>query len=111
MTDTGASGTPPDELAAGETYVQGDAGGSARAEFERRRSKRADRVRQAHPKIGGLLLAVTEDPQSTAAWDKGASGEETLGGRLNQAAGPLLRVLHDRRAPGSSGLSHLKVGL
>jgi hypothetical protein len=44
-------------------------------------------------------LAVTSDPQSTAAWDKDASGEDVLGRRMNDAAGPLLRVLHDRRVP------------
>ena len=58
----------------GET--SGPAGGSARREFERRRDARERRVRERHPRIGGFLLAVTEEPQSTRAWDTGAEGEQ-----------------------------------
>jgi predicted RNA-binding Zn-ribbon protein involved in translation (DUF1610 family) len=45
----------------------GSAGASAQREYERRKSKREQRVRTAHPRIGGFLLAVTDDPQSTKA--------------------------------------------
>ncbi|MDR2374614.1 MAG: NERD domain-containing protein [Bifidobacteriaceae bacterium] len=101
---------PPPEAPGEKVYVHGQAGGSARAEFERRHKKREDKVRQAHPKIGGFLLAITDDPQATAAWGKGASGEEVLGRRMNKAAGPLLRVLHDRRVPGTrSNIDHIAV--
>jgi hypothetical protein len=101
------SGAPVGE----DTYTDGEAGGSARAEFVRRHNKREDKVRKAHPKIGGFLLAVTDDPQTTAAWSKGASGEEILGSQMNKAAGPLLRVLHDRRVPGSrANIDHIAVG-
>ncbi|MDR0594414.1 MAG: NERD domain-containing protein, partial [Bifidobacteriaceae bacterium] len=92
------------------SYVEGVAGDSARREFERRKQRREDRVRSQHPRIGGFLLAVSDDPQSTKAWDVGANGEEALGQRLNQAAGPLLRVLHDRRVPGSrANIDHIAV--
>jgi hypothetical protein len=88
----------------------GTPGGSARREFERRQRARQDRVRAKHPKLGGLILALSDDPQSTRAWDVGAAGEERLGGRLTELAGDALRVLHDRRIPGSrANIDHLAV--
>ena len=56
----------------------GAPGASARREFERRAAKREERIRAAHPKLGGFIHAVTDDPQSTRAWDTGALGEERL---------------------------------
>lgn len=38
---------------------------SARCEFERRRATREDRIRARHPKLGGFILALSDDPQST----------------------------------------------
>ena len=77
----------------------GPAGGSARREFERRRDARERRVRERHPRIGGFLLAITEEPQSTRAWDTGAEGEQFVGSRLDSLVGDDLDVLHDRRIP------------
>jgi hypothetical protein len=88
----------------------GTPGGSARREFERRQRAQQDRVRAKHPKLGGLILALRDDPQSTRAWDVGALGEERLGGLLNELAGEDLCVLHDRRIPGSrANIDHLVV--
>lgn len=85
-------------------------GASARREFERRKSNRDMRVRTKHPKLGGLILALGDDPQSTKAWDVGALGEELLGNRLNEIASESLRVLHDRRIPGTrANVDHLAV--
>lgn len=88
----------------------GSPGASARREFERRQSKREERIRSKHPKIGGLILALSDDPQSTKAWDVGAVGEERVGTRLNELASESLRVLHDRRIPGSrANIDHIAV--
>lgn len=88
----------------------GEAGGSARREFERRRAGREKRIRAKHPKLGGLILALSDEPQSTTAWDTGASGEERLGSRLNDLQSETCRVLHDRRIPGSrANIDHLAV--
>ena len=63
-----------------------------------------------HPKLGGLILAVSDTPQSTNAWDTGAIGEERLGARLNELASDSLRVLHDRRIPKSrANIDHLAI--
>jgi hypothetical protein len=88
----------------------GNAGASARREFERRKARREERVRTKHPKLGGLILALSDDPQSTRAWDRGALGEERLGNRLNELASNTMRVLHDRRIPGTrANIDHLAV--
>lgn len=103
---------PEDVLAvAAPAHVDvGTPGASARREHERRHASREERVRSKHPKIGGLLLALSEDPQSTTAWHAGAVGEERLGAKLNELASDRLRVLHDRRIPGTrSNIDHIAV--
>jgi len=105
-----AHGQLEDAAAHLESDDSGTPGGSARREFERRRAAREDRIRAKHPKIGGLILALSDEPQSTRAWDTGAVGEEQLGSRLNELASDTLRVLHDRRLPRSrANIDHLVV--
>ncbi len=64
----------------------GAAGASARREYERRSAKRETRIREAHPRLGGLILALSDEPQSTTAWARGAKGEELLGQGLDTLA-------------------------
>jgi len=90
--------------------TSGPAGGSARREFERRRDARERRVRERHPRIGGFLLAITDQPQSTRAWDTGAEGEQFVGRRLDSLVGDDLAVLHDRRIPRTrANIDHIVV--
>jgi hypothetical protein len=107
ITHDSASAALPDVSEAVDT---GSPGASARREFERRKAKRAEQTRTKHPKLGGLILALSDDPQSTKAWDTGALGEERLGNRLNELASDALRVLHDRRIPGTkANIDHIAV--
>jgi hypothetical protein len=87
----------------------GVGGASARREFEGRRLARERRVKQRLGKVlGNVVLAVTDEPQSTRAWAQGASGEAKLAETL--AAIPNLKVLNDRRAPGTRGnIDHLVI--
>lgn len=102
-----AQGSSPAEP---ERVIAGSAGASAQREYERRRANRENRVRTAHPKIGGFLLAVSDEPQSTTAWATGARGEELLGKRLDGLAGDGVRVLHDRRIPRTkANIDHIAV--
>src|SRR5438093_6829795 len=89
----------------------GSAGGSARREFERRKDLRQTRVKERFGnRIGGFVLAITDEPQSTRAWERGAVGEEQLAAALAQI--PDLRFLNDRRVPGTRGnIDHIVVGL
>jgi hypothetical protein len=62
----------------------GVAGRSARYEHERRAAKRETAVKERWGKrVGGFVLAVTEEPQSTRAWAIGARGEEKLAEALD----------------------------
>lgn len=104
---TEARGSGPAEP---ERVIAGSAGASAQREYERRRANRENRVRTAHPKIGGFLLAVSDEPQSTTAWATGARGEELLGKRLDGLAGEGVRLLHDRRIPRTkANIDHIAV--
>jgi hypothetical protein len=79
--------------------VVGTAGASAEREHERRKKERDTGVGEAHPRLGGLILALSDDPQSTRAWAVGGRGEELLGQRLDGPAEHGFRVLRDRRIP------------
>ena len=93
-----------------EVVESGTAGASARREFERRKARREDGIRSAHPKLGGLILAVSAEPQSTTAWVVGAVGEERLGQGLDRLASDTVRLLHDRRIPGTrANIDHIAV--
>lgn len=86
------------------------AGASARREYERRSHDREQRIRTNHPKLGGLILALSDDPQSTKAWERGALGEEQMACRMNELPDSF-RVLHDRRIRGSrANVDHIAVG-
>jgi len=92
-----------------QIFEAGTAGGSAQREFEKRKDKRETRIRAQHPHLGGVILALTDEPQRTRAWATGAEGEVVLGRRLDAAVG--VRVLHDRRIPGSkANIDHIAVG-
>lgn len=89
---------------------EGEAGASARREFDRRRVSREQRIRGAHPRLGGLILALTDDPQSTKAWRSGALGEELLARRLTDLP-DTFRILNDRRIRGTrANIDHIVVG-
>ena len=80
----------------------GTAGASAYREYERRRSARQDRVKGTLGEmLGGVVLAVTDEPQSTRAWERGSIGEQKLGEAL--AGLPNVKFLHDRRVAGTKG--------
>jgi len=97
---------PPPRL----DVVDGQGGASAGVEFQRRHDARQERVRTNHPRIGGFLLSVFADPQSTRAWSFGAEGERKLSEMLASVAGESLRVLNDRRIPRTqANIDHLVV--
>jgi hypothetical protein len=88
----------------------GTAGASAAREHDRRAARREERIRAAHPRLGGLILAVSEEPQSTRAWGSGAAGERVVARSLEKWTGDRVRLLHDRRIPRSrANIDHLAV--
>ena len=87
----------------------GSAGASAQREYERRRGAREDRVKaQLGNLIGGFALAVTGEPHSTRAWERGSIGEQKLAKALAEIHD--LTVLNDRRVPRTRGnLDHIVI--
>ena len=94
-----------------EPVDSGRAGASAAAEYQRRAAKREQRIRSAHPRLGGLILALSDDPQSTRAWASGATGERVIGAKLDGLSGDGVLTLHDRRIPGTrANVDHIAIG-
>jgi hypothetical protein len=90
---------------------RGRAGASVAREHARRRSNRERRTRDAHPVIGGLLLALRSGPQHETAFRRGELGVRAVAAALERrtAKGPAV-VLHDRRMPrGRGNIDHLAV--
>lgn len=87
----------------------GVAGGSAQREADRRKANREARVKERFGRrLGGAILAVTDEPQSTRSWSTGARGEEKLAKALAGIEG--LVALHDRRVPRSrANIDHIVV--
>lgn len=53
---------------------------------------------------------MVPEPRSTTAWKTGAEGEKQLAARLDRLASPSVRLLHDRRIPGTrANVDHLVV--
>ena len=87
----------------------GTPGASTAREYERRKHNREQRVRDAHPHIGGLLLALSDEPQHQVAFQRGSRGEQATAESLEArtADGPAV-LLHDRRIPGGQ-IDHLAI--
>lgn len=88
----------------------GQAGASARREYERRKAKDEQRVRDRFGRLAPLALAIRDERQTTSAWDRGAIGEERLGKMLDGLAGQGVVAMHDRRIPRSrANIDHLVI--
>jgi Nuclease-related domain len=88
----------------------GTAGASARREYERRKTRREERARAAHPRIGGFLLRLNGTPQHVERWSRGAEGEELVARALAARCNELVVLLHDRRLPGTrANIDHIAV--
>ncbi|MDQ3640349.1 MAG: NERD domain-containing protein [Actinomycetota bacterium] len=66
-------------------------------------------MRARHQRLGGLILAVTGEPQTTTNWAVGAEGERKLGAGLDGLADEGV-ISHDRLRPGTTAnIDHLGV--
>jgi hypothetical protein len=93
--------------------LEGQAGASAEREYERRRIKREADARKSLGGLGVVLTRVVREPQSTAAWKRGAQGEIKTAARLAKHLNETgVRILHDRRVPGHghANIDHIMVG-
>lgn len=53
-------------------------------------------MREAHPRLAGLLLALTAEPASTRVWAQGAAGERAVAAALDALLDVDVLVMHDR---------------
>lgn len=88
---------PPSMVDADVPRERGVAGVSAQREYEKRSARRESQIRSQHPRLAGLVLAVSKEPASTRVWAQGAAGERAVAARLDELAGEHLVALHDRR--------------
>jgi Nuclease-related domain len=89
----------------------GDPGASLVREYERRKRDREQRTREAHPRIGGLLLALRSPPQHESAFHRGAAAERAVADSMAMRTDPeRVITLHNRRTPSGRGdIDHLAV--
>jgi Nuclease-related domain len=88
----------------------GTAGRSAMGEYQRRHGNREGRIRERWGRLAGLVLALSEDPQSTRAWKRGSIGESKVAKTLTRLDRDDIVVLHDRRVSGTHGnIDHLVI--
>jgi hypothetical protein len=88
----------------------GTPGASARREYERRRANHEARTRDKHPHIGGLMLALKDEPSNLKAWATGADGEEAVAASLTRRCNRRVVLLHDRRIPRSrANIDHIAI--
>lgn len=75
---------------------QGRPGASLQQEADRMRAKRESEIRTAHPKSGGLILAMRKEPVKSRVLAQGAAGERKIAAKLEELAGPEVFFLHNR---------------
>jgi hypothetical protein len=93
-------------------HDRGSAGASARRRYDRLQSRRGDDVKKKlGRRLGGVYLALSEEPQSTHAWGVGSKGEQALGTYLETLHDESrVIVLHDRRIPGTrANIDHIAI--
>ena len=90
--------------------VVGEAGASARLEYEKRHARREQRIDERWGGLAGIVKFLSDDPQSTRAWATGSAGEKHLAQRLLREVGDRAVLFHDRKVPGTRGnIDHLAV--
>lgn len=94
-----------------EPLDRGEAGASAGREYNRRKAFREQKIRSQHPHLGGVILALSDEPKHQSAWDRGRSGEEAVAEALERRTAESATILlHDRRMPRNRGnIDHLAI--
>lgn len=88
----------------------GEAGGSARKEYERRHQRRDQQIDQKWGRLARVVRFLSDDPQSTKAWATGSGGEQRLGKSLVERLGDRGVILQDRKVPKTRGnIDHIAI--
>jgi hypothetical protein len=105
--DSGGSSSPPIP----PPLKLGQPGASLLREHERRQRNRENRTRKAHPRVGGLLLALGSAPPHESVFAQGAAAERAVADSLaKRTTSDSVIMLHNRRMPGGRGdIDHIAV--
>jgi Nuclease-related domain len=89
----------------------GQPGGSLLREHERRQRNRENRTRKAHPRVGGLLLALGSAPPHESVLAQGAAAERAVADSLaKRTTSDSVITLHNRRMPSGRGdIDHIAI--
>lgn len=99
--------SPPPTLTSLHT---GEAGASARQEYEKRHQRREAKIDERWGRLAGVVKFLSDDPQSTRAWAKGFQGERRLADSLTKRVGDRAVLLHDCRVPKTRGnIDHIAI--
>jgi len=88
---------PVESTSVPQTIHAGTPGASLHREYERRVAKRDHAVRTKHPRLGGLILAISDEPQTTKAFKSGGVGEERAAARITELCGTGVLFLFNRK--------------
>jgi hypothetical protein len=98
----------PDEPSG--SLATGQAGWSARREYEKRHERREQQIEKRWGPLAGVVKFLSDDPQSIKAWAKGSKGERQLADRLLREVGDRAVLLHDRKVPRTRGnIDHIAI--
>ena len=88
----------------------GEAGTSARYEYQRRHDQRERNIAHKFGKFSGLVKLLVDDPQSTMAWAKGSEGDRLLAASLLKHLDERAVLLNDRKIPRTnSNIDHIVI--
>jgi hypothetical protein len=86
----------------------GVAGAGPQREYERRSAKRDERIEQKWGRLAPVAKFLSDEPQHTAAFSKGAEGERRLAAHLEREVGDGAILLHSRKIP-NGDIDHLAI--
>jgi len=112
ITDGTTVKAPATSFAPPAVIDHGTGGISAAHEYKRRHAKHERQIeaKWGTGRIGRIVKFLSDEPQTTMAWAKGAEGERRLARRLNDELADVAVVLHDRKVPNTRGnIDHLVV--
>jgi Nuclease-related domain len=99
-----------DPAALAPSIDRGTPGAGSQHEYQRRIANREAQIEQRWGRLASIVRLMSDEPQSTAAWKKGADGERRLGAHLERELGGSAILLHSRRVPHSSAdIDHIAV--
>lgn len=90
----------------------GTPGASARKEFDRRHAKHEQQIEEkwGTGRLGRMAKFLSDEPQSTTAWAKGAHGEQRVAEILSERLAENAVLLHDRKVPKTKGnIDHIAI--